>query len=224
LRELAYKNIQDMIATRQIKPGDYINERALSKELGIGRTPTRQALEQLTLNRLVQFIPGKGSIARPVGQQELLQITEVRVVNEALSARLAARHATDDDIQELDGILSRAEHWTSSRNVERLLLLDRSFHAYLAKMSQNELLQDILSLLHERSLGYWFVMLSAPNRLHEIAAEHAAIVDAIRLRDEDAAASAMGAHIKALFEAVAGTFSTGNSAQAPTLKIIKPDL
>lgn len=212
LRELAYTSIQDMIATRQLKPGEYINERALSEQLRIGRTPTHQALEELTLNKLVQFIPGRGSIVRPIGSHELRQITEARLVNEELSARLAARHATKSDTVELNGILSRAEHWTSLRNIERLLLLDRSFHACLTRMAGNALLQDILPNLHERSLGFWFVALNIPGRLDDIATEHTAIAEAVRKGDEDAAARAMTAHIESFRKAMGGAFSGANFA------------
>lgn len=207
LRELAYTNIRDLIATQAVKPGEYINERALSQDLGIGRTPVRQALEQLTLDGLVQFIAGRGSIVRPIGLQELLQITEARSVNEVLSARLAARNATDADTAELMGILDRAEHWTSLRNIERLLLLDRAFHETLSRISANTFVQDILANLHERSLGNWFSTINIPGRIDEVAKEHAAIAEAIRSHDEEAAAHAMAHHIKSFKAALGEAFS-----------------
>lgn len=222
MHELAYTIIRDMIATRKIKPGEYVNERALSTELGIGRTPTHQALEQLTLNRLVQFIPGKGSIVRPIGPRELREITETRSINEELSARLAARNATDSDIEELNGILERAEYWTSQRNIEQLLLLDRSFHACLARMSGNVFIRNLLQQLHERSLGYWFNVLDAPGQIDDIAAEHAAIIDAVKRRDEDAAGLAMARHIKSVDQAIAEAYSGGTSAVPPRDNIDAP--
>jgi DNA-binding GntR family transcriptional regulator len=209
LRELAYSNIQDLIATRKLKPGEYINERALSNDIGIGRTPTRQALERLTLDKLIQFIPGRGSIVRPIGPQELLQIAEARIVNEELSARLAARHATEIDIAELDGILDRAQHWTPRRNIERLLLLDRAFHAVLSRIAGNAFILEILPGLHERFLGYWFTALNLPGRLQEIAEEHTSIVRAIKQHDEAGAAKAMSHHIRLLHRAMLEAFSTG---------------
>ncbi len=196
MRELAHRSILYLIATQRLKPGDYINERSLSKELGIGRTPTHQALEQLTHDKLVQFIPGRGSIVRAIGPREVLDITELRSVNEELCARLAAQYATKSDVDELDDILARTQHWAAMRNVERLLLLDRSLHACLARISRNLLLQDILSNLHARSLGYWFVVPGTPMRLGQIAAEHTAIVEAIKRGDADAAGETMRRHIE----------------------------
>ncbi|MBS0233433.1 MAG: GntR family transcriptional regulator [Proteobacteria bacterium] len=206
LRELAIRSIRDLIATRRIKPGEYINERALVKELGIGRTPTHQALEELTLTKLVQFIPGRGSIVRPIGPQEVLRLTEARVINEELSARLAARHATPNDVDELSALIARAEHWTALRNIERLVLLDRTFHATIARISANAVLQDILSGLHERALGYWFVVASAPSRLAEISSEHEAVFEAIRAKDEDRAGRAMRDHLESFQAAIDRTF------------------
>ncbi len=216
LRELAYKSIQDLIATRRLKPGDYINERSLSKELGIGRTPTHQALEQLTHDKLVQFIPGRGSIVRAIGPREVLEITEVRSPNEELCARLAAQYATKNDVDELTDILIHSQHWAAMRNVERLLLLDRSLHTCLARISRNLLLQDILSNLHARSLGYWFVVPGTPMRLGQIASEHAKIVGTIKRGDADAAAQAMRLHIESFRSAIEGAF-TADDATPPAV-------
>src|SRR5256884_9460798 len=118
LRDAAYDAIKHRIITCEFRPGEYINELQLSSTLKIGRTPVHQALDRLMIEGMVDVIPRKGVIVRPVSLNEVLQIIEVRLINEPHGARLAAEHADDADLDELDDVLKRTEHWTSLRNVE----------------------------------------------------------------------------------------------------------
>src|SRR5580700_9855201 len=102
LRDAAYEAIKHRIITCAFKPGEYINELQLSSVLKIGRTPVHQALDRLMIEGMVEVIPRKGVIVRPVSLNEVLQIIEVRLINEPYGARLAAEHANDSDLAELD--------------------------------------------------------------------------------------------------------------------------
>jgi DNA-binding transcriptional MocR family regulator len=92
LRNKAYEAIKHRIITCAFKPGEYINELQLSSVHKIGRTPVHQALDRLMVEGLVQVIPRKGVIVKPVSLNEVLQIIEVRLINEPFLARLAAEH------------------------------------------------------------------------------------------------------------------------------------
>ena len=95
LRDAAYEAIKHRIITCAFRPGEYINELQLSALLNIGRTPVHQALDRLMVEGMVEVIPRKGVIVKPVSLNEVLQIIEVRLINEPLGARLAAEHASD---------------------------------------------------------------------------------------------------------------------------------
>src|SRR5262244_3829138 len=101
LRETAYEAIKHRIITCAFRPGEYINELQLSALLKIGRTPVHQALDRLMMEGMVEVIPRKGVIVKPVSLNEVLQIIEVRLINEPYGARLAADHADDTDLSEL---------------------------------------------------------------------------------------------------------------------------
>lgn len=196
LRDKAYEAIKHRIITCAFRPGEYINELQLSAVLKIGRTPVHQALDRLMVEGMVEVIPRKGVIVKPVSLNEVLQIIEVRLINEPFGARLAAEQANDADLTELDEVLKRAKHWASLRNVENMMLLDREFHLLIARAAKNDVLIELLRNLHERSLRFWFISLNAPAQHESVQREHAAILEAISQRDPDAAESAMRYHIE----------------------------
>jgi DNA-binding GntR family transcriptional regulator len=196
LRDTAYDAIKHRIITCDFRPGEYINELQLSALLNIGRTPVHQALDRLMMEGLVEVIPRKGVIVKPVSLNEVLQIIEVRLINEPFGARLAAEQANDTDLAELDDVIQRAKHWAALRNVENMMLLDREFHLLIARAAKNEVLTELLRNLHERSLRFWFISLNAPTQYKLVQKEHSAILTAIRERDPEKAEAAMRRHIE----------------------------
>lgn len=202
LRDAAYEAIKHRIITCAFRPGEYINELQLSALLNIGRTPVHQALDRLMVEGMVEVIPRKGVIVKPVSLNEVLQIIEVRLINEPLGARLAAEHADDADLADMADVLKRAKHWAGLRNVENLMLLDREFHLLIARAARNDVLTELLRNLHERSLRFWFISLNAPTQYQLVQDEHAAILEAIRQRSTDKADSAMRRHIESFRKSV----------------------
>ena len=195
LRDAAYEAIKHRIITCAFRPGEYINEANVSAMLGIGRTPVHQAIDRLMLEGMVDVMPRKGVIVKPVSLDEIMQIVEVRMLNECYGVRLAAERAEQDEIRHLTDILGRASQWIDARDSEQLMLLDREFHGVLARASKNVVLADALSKLHDRSLRFWFISLNRPGHNEIVQAQHASILEAIRDRDEAGAEQAMRAHI-----------------------------
>src|SRR5687767_10822325 len=114
LRDAAYDAIKHRIITCAFKPGEYLNEAYVSATLGIGRTPVHQAIDRLMLDGLVEVIPRKGVIVKLVSLEEIMQIVEVRLLNESYCVRLAAERAERADIAELSDIVARARQWTEA--------------------------------------------------------------------------------------------------------------
>ena len=196
LRDAAYAAIKHRIITCAFRPGDYLNEASVSAMLGIGRTPVHQALGRLMLDGLVEVMPRKGVIVKPVSLQEVMQIAEVRREAEGFAARLAAERATPGDIAALERNLERARASTRSRDIERLMMLDGAFHNTLAQAARNDVLAEMLARLQDRSLRFWFIALNAPGHLAEVLQEHEAILHALRGRDAAGAEAAMRAHVE----------------------------
>ena len=196
LRNAAYEAIKHRIVTCTFRPGEYINELQLSANLKIGRTPVHQALHRLMIEGMVEVIPRKGVIVKPVSLYDVLHIIEVRLINEPFAARLAAEQANDADLAELTAVVNRAEHWATLRNIENMMLLDREFHLLIAKAAKNDILAEVLRTLHERSLRFWFISLNAPAQYQSVLIEHECILAAVRQRKPDEAQLAMRVHIE----------------------------
>lgn len=196
LRDAAYRIIKHQIITCVLKPGESINEMQMSAALGLGRTPVHQALDRLMVEGMVDVLPRKGVVVRPISLDELMQISEVRLLMETHCARCAAERATPAEIAQLRAILETFEAPVRQRDIEQMILLDREFHAAVVHAGRNDVLEDILLKVNDRSLRFWFVSLSASEQPTAVLREHRAIFDAIRLRRPEAAEAAMRAHIE----------------------------
>jgi len=197
LRERAYEAIKQQIITCELRPGEVLSEAAVSAALDIGRTPVHQALDRLMIEGMVDVLPRKGVIVRPLSLDEALEIIDVRLVNETYCVRLAAEHADRADIAALRANLDRMTGASRRREVAEMMQLDREFHTTLSSAGRNSILSDFLGNLHDRAQRFWFVSLRAPDHNDRVCEQHAAIVDAIASHDPEAAAAAMRFHIEA---------------------------
>lgn len=203
LRDAAYEAIKHRIITCKFKPGECINEASVSALLGLGRTPVHQAIDRLMLEEMVEVIPRKGVIVKPVILQDVLQMIDVRLINEVYCARLAAVRADDTHIEDLAAIIERARKAIAARDVHALMTLDREFHLVIANATKNFELAEIVRKLNERSLRFWFISFTTPDHHHSFQEQHEAIFAAIKDHDSDGAESAMRAHIEAFRRSVA---------------------
>lgn len=197
LQDKAYEEIKRRIIICEFKPGEYLNEAYVASVIGAGRTPVHHAILRLRLEGMVEVIPRKGVMVRPVSLDEVLQILDVRLMLETKCIRLTATRADRDDIATLKAILARASEHIRSRNTEQLMLLDREFHLTLAQIAKAPVLADILRNLHERSLRFWFISLNQRHHHLAVHEQHTAIVKAIATGDADAAEKVMSNHIDA---------------------------
>jgi DNA-binding GntR family transcriptional regulator len=195
LRDRAYAEIKRRINCLAYAPGAYINEAQVSRELKLGRTPVHHALDRLRLEGLVSVIPRKGVIVQAVSLDTILQIIDLRHLNEPYGVALAVERGTAQDIHAMRQILHEAPALIRVRNREALMNLDRAFHHAIAQAARHPILGELLSALHERSLRFWFISLGDDLQLRRVNDEHHAVLDAIAARDKDAATGAMRAHI-----------------------------
>jgi GntR family transcriptional regulator, rspAB operon transcriptional repressor len=203
LRDAAYEAIKHRIITCKFKPGECINEASVSALLGYGRTPVHQAIDRLMLEEMVEVVPRKGVIVKPVILHDVLQMIDVRMINEAHCARLAAVRADDTQIEALAAILKRARQAITARDVHSMMMQDREFHLQLAAASKNLELAELIRKLNERSLRFWFISFTTPDHHRSFQEQHEAVFAAVHDRDADAAESAMRAHIDAFRRSVA---------------------
>jgi DNA-binding GntR family transcriptional regulator len=193
--EQAYETLQHCLTTLVYKPGEYLNIAVLMNDLELGRTPINHALHRLANEGLVQIIPRKGVMVSPLSIDEGLQMIEVRLANEKLCARLAVPSITADEIDQLKSVNFAYMKAVANRDVPEMMELDRKFHELLAAASRNQVLAEVLRVLHSKSQRFWAISLSKSGHMHEVQNEHEAVVEAMERGDLEAAEQAIAEHI-----------------------------
>jgi GntR family transcriptional regulator, rspAB operon transcriptional repressor len=196
LRGRAYLEIKRRINRLEYRPGAYLNEAQISRPLKIGRTPVHQALDRLMLEGLLQVIPCKGAVVQSISLEQVLQILEARPVNEPYCIGLTVERATNQNIARMQELLASAGPLIRARDREKLMNLDRAFHRLISDAAHNAIVANILTMLRERSLRFWFIAFADELQLRRIDEEHQAILRAIKRRDRAEAEAAMRSHLE----------------------------
>ncbi|HVS75579.1 MAG TPA: GntR family transcriptional regulator [Steroidobacteraceae bacterium] len=205
LAQQAYEQIKLRIISLEYAPGTALAEVHIAQDLGIGRMPVREAIARLALEGMLEVLPRKGILVRPVSLEEARANIEARLINEPAITRLAVERATEADIAEIGAALAPVPALIERRDIKRLMMIDRRFHALIARAARNPFLESILRRLHERSLRFWFISLSDPRHLLRVQEEHLAIVRAFQRRDAAAAERAVAAHIESFRDTISQT-------------------
>lgn len=196
LRDQAYDAIKERIITLDYRPGEYLNEARVCEDLGIGRTPVHQALDRLMLDGMVEVLPRKGVIVKPVSLDDVLNLVEVRMIHEPICARLAAERGSAEELGKIVEFLDEAEELLSAHDLRRLMVHDREFHQAIARAAHNPLLGEVIGRVHDRILRFWFIALSDRDQAKRVDNEHENIGRAIAARDADAAEAATRVHVE----------------------------
>lgn len=194
--EQAYALLKERLTTLAYRPGEYLNTAALMGGLGLGRTPINHALHRLSNEGLVQIIPRKGVMVSPLSIDDALDLIDVRLVNEALCAQLAATRITANELAGIRGLADRYDAAVAERDMPNIMNCDRLFHEAIAAASRNQVLIEILKVLHARSQRFWAISLSAEGHLAEVSAEHQAIIAGLAQGSADAVSQAVRSHIE----------------------------
>ena len=199
--ERAYLLIRDQIITLKLAPGSVIEEARLREELGLGRTPIREALQRLAHENLVSFIPHRGTFVCDINLTDLHRLTEVRVELEGYAARLAADRAGAADRTLMKALIGELEKIDES-DTHSLMRLDQRIHRQVYQATRNAFLQSMLEESFNLSLRIWFLSLDRGIRLKEAVGEHRRLLDAIVSRDADQAEAIMRQHVTGFEQAI----------------------
>jgi DNA-binding GntR family transcriptional regulator len=194
LADRAYQAIREMIVSLELRPGAVIDERSLMERLGIGRTPTREALRRLALERLVEVYPRRGMFVTSVEIRDLASLAEVRSVLESHVARLAAQRATEDDRNALETLLDELRQRTEL-DARELMDLDERIHRQVYRSAHNPFLESTLEEYYVLALRIWFLALDRANELEQAVLGHRELLEAICDGDADRAEETMRRHV-----------------------------
>ena len=203
LRGKVFRKLREDILSGVYKEHNELREIIIGEELGVSRTPVREALRQLELEGLVTIIPNKGAYVTGITPKDVHDIYKIRSMLEGLCARWATRNITDDQIEELEEIILLSEFHlrkASHGKAEQVSELDGKFHKVLYEASNSRILEHVLSDFHKYVKVARTMSVGAKDRAEKSIAEHRGILDAIKNKDADLAEQLANEHIMKVME------------------------
>jgi len=192
--DFVYESLRDAIWDGRIALGERVREEEIARNLGVSRTPVREALQRLQQRGLLVFGAGRGLTVASLSRHQVLQLYAMREILEGSAARFAAQHATVPEIAllwRLQKELCKPEHDTME-----LITFNRRLHQAIYEAAHNQYLIETLSVLHDSLALLHSTTFRAPRRRKESDEEHRQIVDAIEQRNPERAEEAARQHIR----------------------------
>ena len=195
LRGRVFSRVREDILSGKYKDSEELKENTIAAELGVSRTPVREALRQLELEGLVSIIPNKGAYVTGISEKDIHDIYIIRSYLEGLCARWACEHITEEQIEAMEETIYLSDFHARKGHNEQLVELDNRFHVLIYEASNSKILNHVLSDFHQYVERVRKITLSSSERAAESNEEHRLILDAIRNRDGDKAETLAHEHI-----------------------------
>ncbi len=208
LRAQAYNTIKDRIINCIYEPGSIINEVQLAADLGISRTPIREAINLLESEGLLSIIPKKGIYVCDVTLADVQQIFQTRLEVEPIALRMAIPHLIDEDLHYF-----RQQFIHNDIDIHNAFRLDTAMHLYFIEHSGNRYISNMMSRVFEDNTRVIIYSKQNHAQIHDAASEHVAIIDALLDKDTEKAVALMKSHIKECRNAAIDYISTSMTVE-----------
>ncbi|MEY8522607.1 GntR family transcriptional regulator [bacterium 1XD8-76] len=199
LRGRVFHKLRDDILSGKYKEHEELKEVAIGEELGVSRTPVREAFRQLELEGLIQIIPNKGAFVTGITVKDVKDIYMIRSKLEGLCARWATEHITKEQMEEMEENVYLTEFHTKKGHMDQIAELDNRFHDILYEACNSKMLEHLLKDYHNYVLRVRKKSL-ATDRASVSNNEHRLIMEAIRDKDADRAEELANAHMIKAFQ------------------------
>jgi len=196
LHNKIFETIRDRIVYMEYPPGMTISEKDLCEEFKVSRTPLREAIRKLEDMKLVTVIPRYGSYVSPIDINEIRCAFEVKIELEGLAGALAARRITGDKLQELRGLIEKAERLLNKESHRNFIEVDGRFHEIIREATQNPILQEILGSLHSRCARLWNSTLNEIIPIAEVIDQLREIYTALEKRETEKTCHLLANHVR----------------------------
>lgn len=195
LADQVFEKLENDIITGVYPRGDILTELKLVEQLGVSRTPIREALRRLEQERLIKD-SGKGSVVLGITLEDLEDIMNIREHVEGLAAYYAAQNVNKEGTETLRQISELQDFYFEKKDVDNLQKMDDRFHDALYEMCNRTVLRDTLLPLHRKTMRYRKAAIKNEKRQHDSVMEHKKIIEAINAGDGEKAKKLMSAHIR----------------------------
>ncbi len=199
LRDVVFETLRDAIITQVLKPGERLMEIQRADEMGVSRTPVREAIRKLELEGLVVMVPRKGAYVAGVSMKDIHEVYEVRSALEMLAVTLAAERITEEELDALERQVlreSEEEDKQDGSDLDNIIYIDSSFHDIIYQAAHNQRLVQFVNILQEQLQRFRAASLARPGRSKTALEEHKQIVEALSDRNGELAARLAREHIE----------------------------
>jgi DNA-binding GntR family transcriptional regulator len=187
ITKMVYDRIREMLLAGQMKPAEVINEPDLARQLGVSRTPIREALRELSANDLVAFVPRRGFEVVHFLRRDVEEVFDLRQILEVEAVERAVLGATNDQLSVLSHILESGGSVTEARDSRDFIVVNRDFHSALCSISGNERMSKLLEKLEDIVHLMFVEAFRDSNRMRQGHEEHVCILDLIERRKREQA-------------------------------------
>ena len=195
LADQVFEKLEDDIVYGVYQRGEILTEMKLAENLGVSRTPIREALRRLEQERLITDT-GKGSMVMGITKDDLLDIMDIRQHIEGLASFYAAKNITPEGVEELTNLMDLQEFYQSKKNTSRLQAADDEFHAVICRLSNRNVIIDTLIPLHRKTRLYRKIAMEDQERTPNTVREHREIFEAIVSGNGELARELTSKHIE----------------------------
>lgn len=216
LRGRVYRILREEILNGKYREHEELKEAAIAEEMGVSRTPVREAFRQLELEGLIRIVPNRGAYVTGITVKDVGDIYAIRSLLEGLCARWATENITGEQMEEMEENIYLSEYHAEKGHAEQLAELDNRFHDILYAASNSKMLEHVLKEYHEYVLRFRKKTLSESTRGLESNEEHRRIMEAIRQHDAGLAEQLANAHIRNAYTNMVrkGLYEAGGKEQA----------
>ncbi|MBP2643921.1 MAG: rspR 3 [Firmicutes bacterium] len=187
LWEVVSEALREAIVNEILKPGERLMEIQLAEELGVSRTPVREAIRRLELEGFLVTVPRRGTYVSNLSIKDVNEVFEIRTALDVLAAELAAERITEEELEHMERLLVQISEYIDNGNVDKVVDADSEFHDILYQASRNDRLVGIINNLREQFTRFRTMSMGYPGRLKNTLEEHRRLVEAIAQRDSDLA-------------------------------------
>ncbi len=195
LRGQVFTKIQDDIINGRYEPGDSLVETKLAEELGVSRTPVREAIRQLELEGLVTYIPNKGVYVTGITKDDIQDIYTIRSLIEGLAVRWAVERIEAEELKKLEETVELMAYYTKKGDMEQVTKLDTRFHEVIYDACKSRVLQNTLKNLLRYVKKARLTSLKVPKRAYQALEEHKQILHAFKSHEPEKGERLMILHI-----------------------------
>lgn len=195
LRDVVFNTLRKAILTGELKPGERLLEIQLANQLGVSRTPIREAIRKLELEGLVIMMPRRGAEVAQITEKGLRDVLEVRRALDALCTELACDRITEEEKQRLRDACDEFEKATATVDATVIAAADVALHDIIVEATRNQRLIQLINNLSEQMYRYRFEYIKDENQHNNLVEEHRMIYESIVRCDKEGAAKAAKLHI-----------------------------